>query len=74
MGDSGLDFITAIPWNVREGSGCYVGTSTLAESLRRLGIDVRLTQPRVAAPYFTLTRLLFNETLRRRQFGAAATI
>lgn len=66
--------VTAIPWNVREGSGCYVATRTLAESLQRLGIDVRLITPRVATPFFTTTRLLFNESLRWRRFDGAATI
>src|ERR1039458_10219803 len=32
--------ITAIPLNVRQGSGCYVGTRTLVEGLRRLGTRV----------------------------------
>jgi len=63
MGDNRLQLITAIPWNVRRGSGYYVGTSTLAECLRRAGIDVQLIQPTVATPFFTTTRLLFNESL-----------
>ena len=74
MGDKGLQFITSIPWNVRGGSGCYVGTSTLAESLRRSGIGVQLIMPEVMTPFFTTTRLLFNESLRRRQLDGAATI
>ena len=74
MGDKPLQFITAIPWDVRGGSGCYVGTITLAESLRQLGTDVQLIQPAVATPFFTTTRLLFNESLRWRHFDGAATI
>ena len=74
MGDKSLQFITSIPWDVRGGSGCYVGTSTLAESLRRFGIDVELIRPNVITPFFTTTRLLFNESLRWRQFNGAATI
>ncbi len=74
MGDNRLQFITAIPWDVRGGSGCYVGTSTLAESLRTRGIDVQLIKPGVTTPFFTTTRLLFNETLRWRHFDGAATI
>ncbi len=74
MADDRLQLITAIPWDVRRGSGCYVGTRTLAESLRRTGIDVQLIQPAVGTPFFTVTRLLFNESLRLRRFDAAATI
>jgi glycosyltransferase involved in cell wall biosynthesis len=74
MGDKPLQFITSIPWDVRGGSGCYVGTSTLAESLRRFGIDVRLIKPNITTPFFITTRLLFNESLRWRHFDGAATI
>ncbi len=74
MGDDRLELITAIPWDVRRGSGCYVGTRTLAESLRRLGIDVQLIQPAVTTPFFTTTRLLFNESMRWRHFESEATI
>ena len=74
MGDDRLQLITAIPWDVRRGSGCYVGTSTLVESLRRRGIDVQLIQPSITTPFFTTTRLLFNESLRWRRFDASATI
>lgn len=74
MGDNALQLITSIPWDVRNGSGCYVGTSTLAESLRRFGIGVELIRPNLTTPFFTTTRLLFNESLRWRQFDGAATI
>jgi len=74
MGDDRFQLITAIPWDVRRGSGCYVGTSTLAESLQRVGINVQLIQPTVTTPFFTTTRLLFNESLRWRHFDASATI
>jgi glycosyltransferase involved in cell wall biosynthesis len=69
-----LHFITAIPWGVRGGSGCYVATSTLAEALRRLGIDIQLIRPSINTPFFTTTRLLFNEALRWRHFDSEATI
>lgn len=69
-----LQFITAIPWDVRRGSGCYVGTRTLIEALRHLGIDVSLVSPRIITPMYTATRVLFNETLRWRQFSGDATI
>jgi glycosyltransferase involved in cell wall biosynthesis len=69
-----LQFITAIPSDVRRGSGCYVGTRTLVEGLRRLGNQVDVDRPRVQLPVFTATRVLFNETLRSRVFHADATI
>jgi glycosyltransferase involved in cell wall biosynthesis len=69
-----LQFITAVPWDVRRGSGCYVGTRTLVEALRQLGIDVALVTPRIVTPVYTATRVLFNETLRWRQFSGDATI
>lgn len=69
-----LQFITAVPWDVRRGSGCYVGTRTLVEALRPLGIEVGLVTPRFVTPVYTATRVLFNETLRWRQFVGDATI
>jgi glycosyltransferase involved in cell wall biosynthesis len=74
MVDKPLQFITSIPWDVRGGSGCYVGTSTLAGSLRRFGINVELIKPNVTTPFFTATRLLFNESLRWRHFDGGATV
>lgn len=69
-----LQFITAAPWDVRRGSGCYVGTRTLVEALRQFGIEVRLVTPRIITPMYTATRILFNETLRWRHFIGDATI
>lgn len=69
-----LHFITAIPWNVREGSGCYVGTRALAEALGHAGVGVDMVTPRIHAPIYTATRILFNETLRWRSFPGDATI
>src|SRR5713226_4146313 len=71
---SGLQFITAIPQNVRQGSGCYVGTRTLVVALRRLGIGVEMVRPKIHLPVFTVTRVLFNEGLRWRDLSAEATI
>ncbi len=71
---SRLQFITAIPLDVRRGSGCYVGTRTLVEALRQLGADVAMVTPRVQTPVYTLTRILFNETLRWRKFDGDATV
>ena len=69
-----LHFITAIPLNVHGGSGCYVGTRTLVEALRQLGVDVGMVTPRRILPVYTATRLLFNETLRWRKFDGDATV
>jgi glycosyltransferase involved in cell wall biosynthesis len=69
-----LQFITAIPLDVRRGSGCYVGTRTLVEALRQLGIEVGLVTPRIVTPIYTATRVLFNESLRWRHFIGDATI
>jgi len=69
-----LQFITAIPAEIRRGSGCYVGTRTLAEGLRGLGNTVEMIRPRVQGPIFTATRVLFNEALRARNFLADATV
>jgi hypothetical protein len=69
-----LQFITAIPWNVRRGSGCYVGTRTLAEALGQLGIRVEMIMPKIVTPAYAATRLLFNESLRWRHFDSGATI
>jgi glycosyltransferase involved in cell wall biosynthesis len=67
-------FITAIPWNVYRGSGCYIGTQTLIEALRQLGIAIELVTPRIVTPVYTATRVVFNESLRGRRFSGAATI
>lgn len=71
---SRLQFITAIPQDVQRGSGCYVGTRTLVDALRQLGTNVTMVTPRVRTPVYTLTRVLFNETLRWRKFDGLATI
>ena len=69
-----LQFITAVPWDVCNGSGCYVGTRTLAEAVRATGIRVEVIRPSITTPVYTATRLLFNEGLRWRRFNSAATI
>jgi len=51
-----------------------VGTRGLAEGLRRLGMGVRIATPRIHTPVYALTRVLFNESLRRRRFDGDATI
>jgi hypothetical protein len=69
-----LQFITAIPWDVYRGSGCYVGTRTLAEALRQSGMRVDVIRPAIVTPVYTAPRILFNESLRWRRFNSAATI
>src|SRR4051812_19434007 len=69
-----LQFITAVPWDVRRGSGCHVGTRTLVEALRAMGVEVGLVTPRLVTPIYTATRVLFNETLRWRHFAGDATV
>lgn len=71
---SRLHFITAIPQNVERGSGCYVGTWTLASALRALGVDIDILAPRVSMPAYLVERVLFNETMRWRRFDGDATI
>jgi glycosyltransferase involved in cell wall biosynthesis len=71
---SRVHLITAIPQNIQYGSGCYVGTWTLARALRGLGVDVEMITPSVSMPVYVATRLLFNETLRWRSFDGEATI
>jgi glycosyltransferase involved in cell wall biosynthesis len=71
---SRLQFITAIPQNVQQGSGCYVGTRTLVDGLRGLGIGIEMVMPQVHLPFFTATRVLFNEALRWRNLKADTTI
>src|SRR4051794_20920867 len=69
-----LQFITAVPWDVQRGSGCYVGTRTLVEALRQLGVEVGVVAPRFITPVYTATRVLFNETLRWRHLAGDATV
>ena len=69
-----FQLITAIPADVRQGSGCYVGTRNLVEGLRQLGSTVEVVRPRIRLPVFTATRVLFNEALRARDIRADATI
>lgn len=59
-----IRFITATPMNAAEGSGTYVGISTLMNALRRAGAEVSLTTPSLHLPVFTAERLLFNRRLR----------
>jgi glycosyltransferase involved in cell wall biosynthesis len=49
-----------------------VGTRTLVDALRQLGTGVVMVTPGRHTPVYTLTRVLFNETLRLRNFGGDA--
>ena len=69
-----LQFITAIPWNVRQGTGCYVGTRTLIEGLSQLGVEITIVRPRTLTPVYTVGRILFNETLRWRKLDGDAIV
>jgi glycosyltransferase involved in cell wall biosynthesis len=71
---SQLNLITAVPQNVRQGSGCYVGTWILVKALRGLGIEIDVITPGMSTPIYLATRVLFNEKLRWRQFQGDATI
>ena len=59
-------FITSTPLNVERGSGTFVGITTLADSLRSLGVEVEVVTPTWSMWPYTLERLVFNETLRYR--------
>src|ERR1700676_926982 len=62
-----LAFVTAIPQNVRLGSGCYVGIRTLANGIRALGGRGEMITPAVHLPLFLAERYLFNQALRMRR-------
>lgn len=61
-------FITATPLDVIRGSGTFSGVATLSRALEALGCGVRFFTPRLRLPVYTLERLWFNESLRRRDF------
>jgi glycosyltransferase involved in cell wall biosynthesis len=67
-------FLTSIPQNIQRGSGCYVGTSTLARALRKMGVDVDMVMPTLSVPVYLAARVLFNESLRWHRFESEATV
>lgn len=69
-----LEFIAAIPQNVRQGSGCFVGIQTLMKGLDDLGCDVALITPKFHLPPASLEHTLFNEQMRFRRFRKDAII
>ncbi len=62
-----IRFITAIPFNVLRGSGCYVGIQGLATGVRNLGVEVDFVRPQFHFPVYAVERLWFNRTLRYRK-------
>ena len=70
-----LAFVTAIPQNVQQGSGCDVGIRTLANGIRALGGQVEMITPTVRFPVFTVERYVFNHALKfRRQWPCDAIV
>jgi glycosyltransferase involved in cell wall biosynthesis len=55
--------------SVEQGSGTFVGSTTLARALRELGVTVDVITPSIRFPVYTLQRLIFNEMLRFRGPG-----
>ena len=69
-----LQLITSIPLDVRWGSRCYIGTSTLVEGLCRRWTSVEIITLLTITPGYTATRLLFDKSLRWRRFDGFVTI
>ena len=69
-----FQFITAIPLDVRKGSGCFVGIKTLATGIRALGGEVNFVTPEFHLPVYAAERMLFNHMLRYRKFSSHDTI
>jgi len=61
-----IRIITSTPQNFAQGSGTFVGITTLVKALRGLGVTVELVTPAIRIPIYTLRRILFNEGLRFR--------
>jgi glycosyltransferase involved in cell wall biosynthesis len=51
-----------------------VGTRTLIEALRQLGVGIRTLTPRTLFPNYTAARILFNERLRWRKLDGDAIV
>jgi glycosyltransferase involved in cell wall biosynthesis len=62
-------FVTSTPLSVVGGSGTFVGISTLAESLRALGVMVEVVTPKWPIWPYTLKRLSFNGMLPLRRLA-----
>jgi len=66
-----IRFVTSTPLEISRGSGTFVGITTLANALRALGAEVEFIVPTLHLPIYTLQRLVFNESLRRRKLSPA---
>lgn len=66
-----IRFITSTPLEVSRGSGTFVGITTLANALRKHGVEVEFVVPSLRLPIYTLQRLAFNESLRFRSLPPA---
>jgi glycosyltransferase involved in cell wall biosynthesis len=60
-----IAFLTSTPLDVVEGSGTFVGVSTLAAALRRMGVEVEIVAPGFGFPIYTARRWWFNHQLSR---------
>ena len=63
-----IGFLTSTPLDVVKGSGTFVGVSTLAAALRKMGVEVEIVAPHFRFPIHTARRWWFNRQLPRRQW------
>jgi glycosyltransferase involved in cell wall biosynthesis len=63
-----IGFLTSTPLDVVEGSGTFVGVSTLATALRRMGVEIEIVAPGFRFPIYTARRWWFNHQLRQRRW------
>jgi glycosyltransferase involved in cell wall biosynthesis len=63
-----IGFLTSTPLDVVKGSGTFVGLSTLAAALRRMGVEVEIVAPGFRFPIYTARRWWFNHQLSRRRW------
>jgi glycosyltransferase involved in cell wall biosynthesis len=59
-----IRFLTSTPFDIRRGSGTYVGIHVLGRALEAMGHTVAYETPRRRLPVYTVQRLLFNRDLR----------
>jgi glycosyltransferase involved in cell wall biosynthesis len=59
-----IRFLTSTPFDVRIGSGTYVGISVLGRALEAMGHTVAYETPSLQVPVYTAQRFLFNRRLR----------
>ena len=60
-----IRFYTSTPQNTVKGSGTYTATSTLVDSLRRIGVRVEVIGTKVQLPVYTAERVLYNRWITR---------